>query len=249
MFILVKSTTAKKGGDDCPDCPNPDGGVGVALTTTTKAINLILGNTLTNDQLRYLSTHSEEETEILRFLKQNNTEEGKDTAIEMINSLMSDIPVIFDIETTSYIYQGDPLDFNSLTSEQKVAVVVYALKNAINDETTDFFDLNQLFYNLPSVDVDVVARIPIGGKLLDVRIMFGVYVNLQVKEYPNSADQLGPLSYSIGNYHVNGFWWTIRFRTYGAKYGTGADSLWIAVKEKAQYNYDNSMYFENYLGI
>jgi len=222
----------------------------VNTTTTTQKIDGILGNTLNNEQLSWLSDpdHSEEESEILKFLAQNNNDEGKISAIEMINSLMLDIPVIFDIEVSN-IYQGDPLDYNSLIPEQKVAVVIYAIKNTIIDETTDFFDINELFKNLPYVDVDVVAKVPIGGKLMDVRIMFGVYENLQVKEYPNNGEQYGPLNGVIENYIISGYWWTMKFRSYGAKYGNGAEALWISVKEKGQNNYENSNYFENYLGF
>jgi len=41
----------------------------------------------------------------------------------------------------------------------------------------------------------------------------------------------------------------MKFRSYGAKYGNGAEALWISVKEKDQNNYENSIYFENYLGF
>lgn len=52
----------------------------------------------------------------------------------------------------------------------------------------------------------------------------------------------------VGNYVIDGYWFVWKFRSYGTPYGSrGADALFVQVKEKAQYNYENSDYFSDYM--
>ncbi len=200
-------------------------------------------------QVKWINNTNNLPTVILlnNFLIANgNTTEAKSLSLEILEALMLDIPVIFDIENSN-VFKGNPLNFNILTSEQKVAVVVYAIKNAVNDNAVDYFDIHELFYNLPTVDVDVVAKIPIGGKLLDVRITFGVYNNLQINDFPNNGRQLS-VAGMIGNYNITGFWWTLYFRSYNAANNYSADAIWVSVKQEGEYDFENGYYFESYLG-
>ena len=52
----------------------------------------------------------------------------------------------------------------------------------------------------------------------------------------------------IGNYIMDGYWWTLRYRTYEPSQSNSAEALYIQVKQKGQYNYENGSYFENFLG-
>ena len=196
-----------------------------------------------------VNTDNSNEKKLIGFFLEENkfSIEAKNFAIEIIKALILNIPVIFDIEKDN-IYQNKPLNFNSLTPEQKVAVVVYAIKKAVSNNAIAYFDIHKLFYNLPTVNVDVVAKIPIGGKLLDVRITFGVYNNLLINDFPNNGRQLGPLAGNVGNYNITGYWWTLYFKSYNPSNNYSADALWIQVKQKGQYDYENGIYFENYLG-
>ena len=245
-------------------------GGGTATTTVDSNDNIIVSSIIENeipdgaDPLAFLLgldslsseynwlvniATDEQYNQIALFTEENGfSTEAQNFAKEMIDALILNIPVIFDIEKNN-IYQGNPLNFNTLTPEQKVAVLVYAVKKVVSDNTLDYVDIRQLFYNLPTVSVHIIAKIPVNGKLLDVGFILGTaYNNLQINPYPNDGRQYGPLVNRIGNYIMDGYWWTLKYRTYNPSQSNSAEALFIQVKQKSQYDYENGYYFENFLG-
>jgi len=106
----------------CPECPiDSNGGVGVNTTTTTQKIDGILGNTLNNDQLSWLSNpdHSEEESETLKFLAQNNNEEGKAFTELAINTWMDNSEL--DLNSFNLFSEFIP-DYKGRMTDEEIAI-------------------------------------------------------------------------------------------------------------------------------
>ena len=151
-----KSITAKKSNDlekdECLGCPEVvDGGVGVNSSTTAQKINGILGNTLNNDQLNWLSNNSEEESKILKFLAQNNTVKGREYIELMIEAKRTND--YLQLFASSIFNQPDPYkvwkkitqaERDLIKSDPISAYIIYNNRPIAEDATFDRFSFNGL---------------------------------------------------------------------------------------------------------
>ena len=105
--VEEKSTTS-----DCPDCPGPEGGIGI--NTTTIDINTILGEILNDEQLLWLSAHPEEEDAIKQYLKVNNSLEAEVFIYEAIDFLTNNIQFNFTQYENWFSSYYPDLELNTL---------------------------------------------------------------------------------------------------------------------------------------
>lgn len=146
------------------------------------------------------------------------------------------------------MHQGDPLDFQSLSSNEKVKAIIEAIKYALSNNEIDSFDIRKIFTNIPqySPSFDIVSKLRINGQEITLRANFGNYENLKINEYANGL-RFYYVEGVIDNVNVTGYWSTLKYRTFEPLSNNSAEAMFLAVKEASQGSTTQYNILSNYL--
>ncbi|MBN4048447.1 hypothetical protein JYU17_00575, partial [Flavobacteriaceae bacterium AH-315-O20] len=164
-------------GNVCPECPNPDGGIGVNTTSTANSINSILGGTLNSAQLSWLSDLSnfEKVAAIKAFLKQNTNKEAKDFVRASIETMMDGGEADFNneiLKDKSFIGTKADCVLNALISKGNN---IFKKTSQAFTGGRSKFKLKFTTYNDPADQADARTGIPESGSTI-ITVKFNLFV-------------------------------------------------------------------------
>lgn len=185
---------------------------------------------------------------IFNYLTNNCTPESKQFTKDVIDAVLAGVPVVYDFEAEN-VYEGEPLDYSKLTNIQRIAVVTYAQMQNRLKYPNDYTDLSELFIlsTIPPINlIDLVAAVPIEGKLITMRMQFFLM------PASNKIDT-NPYRYQINQYSsgssrngvpVQGYWFNIQYREWMRG---GAQQLQLSAKLPSQTDTSNGHHLYDWI--